>query len=261
MKQFCSSVAVLQHLVKRKTFESFSRACPDRRVLFAMVGRHLQMNEETLMCTIGDHMNLPVLKRHSSQFFQTETQELSNSEQERNAFALLTSRSGVRAVACLEPVWLHQYPSNYLSGPLLLCGWELLKTIYRKRADQNYQPIQTPDSKITDSISLENILKRLAFLGVNEGIIEFTDSDVRYEIIAPDLNNYNGILYLSAAPEIEQTLLQAAESSSHRLQKEISGLLISITVRLKTHKRCFRLTWTPLPETLQIQERLNEFLH
>lgn len=261
MKHFTSSIAVLQHLVKkRKTFDTLSSLSPDRRELFEIIGNYLQMDEQTLMCTIGDYMNIPVLKKYTEQFFQVGTPELSRTSQERNAFALLCSRSGVGAVACLEPAWLQQYPHHYLNGPLLLCGWQLLKEFYSSHSDKNYSPIQLPNSKITDQVSLDNILRRLAFLGVNEGIVEFSDTDISYQVIAPDLNTYNGVLYSVPAPDIEEALQKALRNHPHQLFTEISGSAIYITVQENIHKRSFRLTWTPLPETLKIQNELNKLL-
>ncbi len=97
--------------------------------------------------------------------------------------------------------------------------------------------------------------------GLNEGILEFSDRDIRYEIIAPDLNTYSGVLYSVSAPNIERTFQKALENPPHQIYREISGSPISIAVHTSIHKRSFRLTWTPLPETLQIQNELNELLH
>ena len=261
MKHFTSSIAVLQHLVKkRKIFDNFSSRTPDMRELFEIIGNYLQMDELTLMCTIGDYMNIPVLKKYTDHFTQFDTPGIPKSEQEHNAFALLCSPSGAGAVACLEPAWLKQYPHHNLNGPLLLCGWQLLKDFYHANSNKNHPPIQIPNSKITDQISLDNILRRLAFLGVNEGIIQFSNTEVRYEIIAPDLNTYKGVLYPVPAPDIEKTLLKALENLTCHIHREISGSPINITVH-SIDKHSFRLTWTPLPETLQIQNELNELFN
>lgn len=258
MKRPNSSVEALRHLIKRKTFESLVYKCHDRRELFQMAAKHLNTDEVALMCKVGEYMDIPVLKRLSHQFFQVETANLSTDEQRRNAFALLSSHSGAKATACLEPIWLHPYPTHYFHGPLLLCGWDLLMKLYNQCCIKPGRQENT--SIITDEVSIENILKRLSFLGVNEGIIEFSDYDVRYKIVAPDLHTYSGLLYLSAAPDIEQVLSQTAKNTFPQIQKVISEMQISITVCEYKSGRFYRLTWTPLPDALWIQKRFNEYL-
>lgn len=223
-----------------------------------MAAKHLNTDEETLMCDVAEYMDIPVLKRLNHQFFQIETAYLSTEEQRRNAFVLLSSHSGAKATACLEPIWLHPYSADYFHGPLLLCGWDLLKKLYSQCFIK--PGLKENASKIPDEMSIENILKRLSFLGVNEGLIEFSDRDVRYKIIAPDLNTYSGPLYLSAAPDIEQILSQAAQKPLPQIQKVISGMQIFITVREYKNSRIYRLIWTPLPETLWVQKTFNEYL-
>lgn len=258
MKRLNSSVEALRHVIKRKAFESLVYRCHDRRELFQMAAKDLQINEEALMCDVAEYMDIPVLKKLNHQFFQVETANLSTDEQSRNAFALLSSHSGAQATACLEPIWLHPYPTDYFHGPLLLCGWDLLRKLYSQCCVK--PGLQETISKITDEVSIENILKRLSFLGVNEGIIEFSDYDVRYKIVAPDLHTYSGLLYLGAASNIEQILSQTAKNTFPQIQKVISGMQISITVREYKNWRTYRLLWTPLPETVWVQQRFNEYL-
>lgn len=258
MKRLNSSVEALRHVIKRKAFESLVYRCHDRRELFQMAAKHLNKDEEALMCDVAEYMDIPVLKRLNHQFFQVETAHLPTDEQRRNAFALLSSHSGAKATACLEPIWLHPYPTHYFHGPLLLCGWDLLRKLYSQCCIK--PGLQENTSKITDEVSIENILMRLSFLGVNEGIIEFSDYDVRYKIVAPDLHTYSGLLYLSAASDIEQRLSQTAKNTFPQIQRVISGMQISITVHEYKSRRIYRLIWTPLPETLWIQKRFNEYL-
>lgn len=263
MKPLLSTSNELVSILGKKTYAQLEGLVPDKKEFFALAARYLQLNELELFMKLAERLKLPLLTKLTDDFERVSVRGIPEQEYRDKAFVFFKTKTGLHGVACSDPGWLTPYSSRFSQFPTVLASWSLLQTWLTdfEISEEKDLPAEIVKAKRVASLPAEKaidaVVDAVASMGVSAAALDFSPDRIDYEVIAPDLNTYRGEIKTPEAVRVEEILALSLLKNPHIVEREISGICITITISSNPRRRRFYIQWTPqLPKTLAINARL-----